>query len=371
MRHGTRPRGPAALAALVLLAVGPLSACASGSGTAAQDRPMVGVAMPTTTSERWIADGENVTAQLEALGYDVDLQYAENDVPTQVAQLEEMIAKGVDALVIGSIDGVALKDVLAEASDAGVALIAYDRLIRESPDVDYYATFDNARVGVLQGTTLLQGLGVLDAAGEPTGAAGPFAVELFAGSPDDNNAGVFYDGAMQVLQPYLDSGVLVVPSGQTDFATIATDAWDPKNATARMQTLLPLYTDRRLDGVLSPYDGISIAVLDAVTTIGYGTDALPLPVVTGQDAELASAQSIAAGEQYATVYKDTRQLAEVAVSMVRALLEGSEPETNDTRTYDNGVQVVPSYLLTPQVVTAQNYRQVLVDGGYYTAEELG
>jgi putative multiple sugar transport system substrate-binding protein len=371
MRHGTRPRGPVALAALVLLAVGPLTACAAGSAGGAQDRPMVGVAMPTTTSERWIADGENVTAQLEALGYDVDLQYAENDVPTQVAQLQAMIDEGADALVIGSIDGVALTDVLAEASDAGIALIAYDRLIRESPDVDYYATFDNARVGVLQATTLLQGLGVLDAAGAPTGATGPFRVELFAGSTDDNNATVFFDGAMQVLQPYLDSGVLTVPSGQTDLATVATAAWDPENATARMQTLLPLYADQRLDGVLSPYDGISIAVLDAVKTIGYGTDAQPLPVVTGQDAELASARSIAAGEQYATVYKDTRQLAEVAVSMVRALLEGAEPETNDTRTYDNGVQVVPSYLLTPQVVTAQNYRQVLVDGGYYTAEELG
>jgi putative multiple sugar transport system substrate-binding protein len=370
MRHGNRTRGPAALAALVLLAVGPLSACAS-SGDTAQERPRVGVAMPTTTSERWIADGENVQAQLEALGYDVDLQYAENDVPTQIAQIEDMIAEGADALVIGSIDGVALKDVLAEASDAGIALIAYDRLIRESPDIDYYATFDNARVGVLQATTLLQGLGVLDAAGEPTGDVGPYAVELFAGSPDDNNATVFYDGAMQVLQPYLDSGVLTVASGQTDFATIATQAWDPKNATARMQTLLPLYADQRLDGVLSPYDGISIAVLDAVKTIGYGTPEQPLPVVTGQDAELASAQSIGAGEQYATIYKDTRQLAEVTVSMVRALLEGAEPETNDTSTYDNGVKVVASYLLTPQVVTAQNYRQVLVDGGYYTAEELG
>ncbi|HEY0216767.1 MAG TPA: multiple monosaccharide ABC transporter substrate-binding protein [Cellulomonas sp.] len=371
MRHGHRTRRPVAIAALVLLAVAPLAGCATLTGGAAQDRPLVGVAMPTTTSERWIADGENVVAQLEALGYDVDIQYAEDDVPTQVSQIEDMIAEGADALVIGSIDGVALKDVLAEAHDAGIALIAYDRLIRESPDIDYYATFDNARVGVLQATTLLQGLGVLDAGGAPTGVAGPFHVELFAGSPDDNNATVFYDGAMQVLQPYLDSGVLTVPSGQTDFATIATAKWDPKNATARMQTLLPLYADQRLDGVLSPYDGISIAVLDAAKSIGYGSAAQPLPVVTGQDAELASAKSIAAGEQYATVYKDTRQLAEVAVSMVRSLLDGAEPETNDNTSYDNGVKVVPSYLLTPQVVTVQNYRQVLVDGGYYTTEELG
>ncbi len=376
MRQGKRH--PAVVTAvLAVTTAGALAGCGSlgitsgaGGGT---ERQLVGVAMPTTTSERWIGDGENVQDQLEALGYDVDLEYAENDVPTQVAQLEDMIAAGADALVIGSIDGVALKDVLAEAAAAGIPVIAYDRLIRESGDVDFYATFDNARVGVLQATTLLQGLGVLDAAGEETGAAGPFAVEIFAGSTDDNNASVFYDGAMQVLQPYLDSGVLTVPSGETGFEVVATAAWDPKNATARMQTLLPRYTgtDLRLDGVLSPYDGISIAVLDAVEGIGYGTAAQPLPVVTGQDAELASAKSIGAGEQYATVYKDTRQLAEVTVSMVRALLDGAEPETNDTTSYDNGVKVVPSYLLTPQVVTADNYRQVLVAGGYYTAEELG
>lgn len=375
MRQGKR-HPAAVIVVLTVTAAGALAGCGSlgtAQGAGGGDRPLVGVAMPTTTSERWIADGENVQDQLQALGYDVDLEYAENDVPTQVAQLEDMIAAGADALVIGSIDGVALKDVLAEAAAAEIPVIAYDRLIRESGDVDYYATFDNARVGVQQATTLLQGLGVLDAAGEETGATGPFAVEIFAGSTDDNNASVFYEGAMQVLQPYLDSGVLTVPSGETDFATVATPAWDPKNATARMQTLLPRYTgtDLRLDGVLSPYDGISIAVLDAVKGIGYGTAAQPLPVVTGQDAELASAKSIGAGEQYATVYKDTRQLAEVTVSMVRALLDGAEPETNDTTSYDNGVKVVPSYLLTPQVVTEDNYRQVLVAGGYYTDEELG
>jgi putative multiple sugar transport system substrate-binding protein len=384
MRHGKRQRpGNAVAAVLAVVAVGALAGCGSaaqaseadaggaGAASGSGDRPLVGVAMPTTTSERWIGDGENVEAQLEALGYDVALEYAENDVPTQVAQLETMIADGADALVIGSIDGVALKGVLAEAAAADIPVIAYDRLINESPDVDYYATFDNARVGLQQATQLLQGLGVLDAAGEPTGVTGPFNVELFAGSTDDNNATVFYSGAMQVLQPYLDSGVLVVPSGETDFTTIAIDAWDPKNAAARMETLLPHYADKRLDGVLSPYDGLSIAIIETVKGIGYGTDALPLPVVTGQDAELASAKSIGAGEQYGTVYKDTRQLAEVAVSMVRALLDGAEPETNDLTSYDNGVKVVPSYLLTPMVVDAQNYRQVLVGGGYYTAEELG
>ncbi|RMI06991.1 multiple monosaccharide ABC transporter substrate-binding protein [Cellulomonas triticagri] len=380
MRHGKRHRRGKALAApLVALAVlGTATACGALPGTSGGDgadgageRPLVGVAMPTTTSERWIGDGENVQDQLLALGYDVALEYAENDVPTQVEQLEQMIADGADALVIGSIDGVALKGVLAEAAAADIPVIAYDRLINGSPDVDYYATFDNARVGVQQATQLLQGLGVLDAAGEPTGATGPFAVELFAGSTDDNNATVFYDGAMQVLRPYLASGVLTVASGETDFTTIAIDKWDPANATARMQTLLPLYASQRLDGVLSPYDGISRAVIDSVKTLGYGTADQPLPVVTGQDAELDSAKSIAAGEQYGTVYKDTRQLAEVTVAMVRALLDGAEPEVNDTVSYDNGVKVVPSYLLTPMVVDAQNYRQALVGTGYYTDEELG
>ncbi len=353
-----------------------LSAWASaGCGAPGEDagRQVVGVAMPTTTLERWVGDGENVRSQLEALGYGVDLRYAENDVPTQVEQIQSMVDSGVDALVVGAIDGVKLTDVLGSAAAADIPIISYDRLIRESPDIDYYATFDNARVGVQQGTVLLQGLGVLDAAGNPTGATGPFVVELFAGSPDDNNATVFYEGAMSVLTPYLDSGVLTVPSGQTDFAAIATQSWDPVNATARMQTLLPAYdgTALRLDAVLAPNDGIAIAVIDAVKGVGYGSADRPLPVVTGQDADLASARSVAAGEQYSTIYKDTRQLAEVTVAMVQALLEGTEPEVNDVTSYDNGVKVVPSYLLTPQVVTTQNYRSVLVDGGYYTAEELG
>lgn len=333
---------------------------------------LVGVAMPTTTSPRWIADGENVTAQLEALGHDVDLQFAEDDVPTQVAQIEAMLDAGAEALVVGSIDGTALKDVLARAAAQDVPVIAYDRLIRDSPDVAYYATFDNARVGVQQGTSLLQGLGVLDEAGEPTGAAGPFAVELFAGSPDDNNATVFYDGAMTVLQPYLDAGVLTVASGETDFATIATPAWNGEAAAARLGALLDTHhVGSRLDGVLAPADIIALPILEVLRTHGYGGADQPWPVVTGGDADVPAVKALIAGEQHATIYKDTRQLAEVAVQMVDALLDGREPETNDVTSYDNGVRVVPAYLLTSQVVTRDNYAQVLVESGYYTQEELG
>jgi putative multiple sugar transport system substrate-binding protein len=359
--------------ALALLVAAPLALTGCASEAAGADASLVGVAMPTTTSLRWIEDGDNLQAQLEALGYQVDLRYAENDVATQVDQLDSMIDAGADLLVVGSIDGTALKAQLARAADAGIPVIAYDRLIRESPDVDYYATFDNFRVGTQQATSLLQGLGVLDDAGEPTGAAGPFTIEVFAGSSDDNNATVFYEGAFSVLQPYLDSGVLQVPSGETDFASIAIEAWDAKVGGERMTRLLDsVYagTDLQIDGVLSPYDGISIAIIDVLKGAGYGTPARPLPVVVGQDAEAPSIKSVIAGEQFSSIYKDTRQLAEVTVAMGDALLKGESPEVNDVTSYDNGVTVVPTYLLAPVVVTATNYESLLVGGGYYTEEEL-
>nr|WP_306525992.1 multiple monosaccharide ABC transporter substrate-binding protein [Sanguibacter inulinus] len=359
--------------ALALLVAAPLALTGCASEAAGADASLVGVAMPTTTSLRWIEDGDNLQAQLEALGYQVDLRYAENDVATQVDQLDSMIDAGADLLVVGSIDGTALKAQLARAADAGIPVIAYDRLIRESPDVDYYATFDNFRVGTQQATSLLQGLGVLDEAGEPTGAAGPFTIEVFAGSSDDNNATVFYEGAFSVLQPYLDSGVLQVPSGETDFASIAIEAWDAKVGGERMTRLLDsVYagTDLQIDGVLSPYDGISIAIIDVLKGAGYGTPDRPLPVVVGQDAEAPSIKSVIAGEQFSSIYKDTRQLAEVTVAMGDALLKGESPEVNDVTSYDNGVTVVPTYLLAPVVVTATNYESLLVGGGYYTEEEL-
>jgi len=359
--------------ALALLVAAPLALTGCASEAAGADASLVGVAMPTTTSLRWIEDGDNLQAQLEALGYQVDLRYAENDVATQVDQLDSMIDAGADLLVVGSIDGTALKAQLARAADAGIPVIAYDRLIRESPDVDYYATFDNFRVGTQQATSLLQGLGVLDEAGEPTGAAGPFTIEVFAGSSDDNNATVFYEGAFSVLQPYLDSGVLEVPSGETDFASIAIEAWDAKVGGERMTRLLDsVYagTDLQIDGVLSPYDGISIAIIDVLKGAGYGTPDRPLPVVVGQDAEAPSIKSVIAGEQFSSIYKDTRQLAEVTVAMGDALLKGESPEVNDVTSYDNGVTVVPTYLLAPVVVTATNYESLLVGGGYYTEEEL-
>ena len=353
-----------------------LAACSSGSGDSGSgsgDGGLVGVAMPTKSSERWIADGNNVKSQLEEAGYQVDLQYAEDDIPTQVSQLENMITKGAKALIVASIDGTTLTSVLEEAAANDIPVIAYDRLIRDSENVDYYATFDNYKVGVQQATSLLAGLGLTDLEGAAAAdaPAGPFNIELFAGSPDDNNATFFFNGAMDTLEPFIDAGTLVVASGETEFNTVATLRWDPEVAQSRMEDIITkTYSDgSKIQGVLSPYDGLSRGIISALTDAGYtvGTD---FPIITGQDAELDSVKAIISGEQYATIYKDTRELAKEAVLMAQAVLEGTEPEVNDTETYDNGEKVVPSFLLDPVIVTKDQIQSVLVDGGYYTDAEV-
>src|SRR3954462_12756393 len=245
----------------------------------AQDKGTIGIAMPTKSSARWIADGDNRVKVLQARGYKTDLQYADNDIPNQLAQIENMITKKEKALVIAAIDGTTLSDALQRAADAGIKVISYDRLIRGSANVDYYATFDNFQVGVLQAASIEKGLGLKD-------GKGPFNIELFGGSPDDNNAFFFYDGAMSVLQPYIDSGKLVVKSGQTGMDKVGTLRWDPATAQARMDNLLSAnYTDAKVNAVLSPYDGLSIGIISSLKGVGYGTAAQPLPIVTGQDAE--------------------------------------------------------------------------------------
>jgi len=347
-----------------LLAAVALSAMTFAGGALAQDKGTVGVSMPTKSSARWIADGDNMVKALKEKGYTADLQYAEDDIPTQLSQIENMVTKGVKVLVVASIDGTTLSDILKQAHDSGVKVIAYDRLIRETPNVDYYATFDNFQVGVLQAQSLVDGL---DAANKP----GPFNVELFGGSPDDNNAFFFYNGAMSVLQPMIDSGKIVVPSGQMGMETVGTLRWDPAVAQARMDNLLSAYyTDKKVDAVLSPYDGLSIGIISSLKGVGYGSGDLKMPIVSGQDAEVPSVKSILAGEQYATVYKDTRELAKVTVDMVDAMAAGTEVQVNDTKTYENGVKVVPSYLLKPVLVTKANAEEVLVGGGYYTADQI-
>jgi len=333
--------------------------------TAALADGYVGIAMPTKSSARWISDGNSMVEQFNAAGYKTDLQYAEDDIPNQLAQIENMITKGVDVLVIAAIDGTTLSNALENASAAGIKVIAYDRLIRDSANVDYYATFDNFKVGVQQANTLVDGLK------ERFPDVSPWNVELFGGSPDDNNAFFFYNGAMSVLQPLIDAGKVQIVSGQMGMDKVGTLRWDGAVAQARMDNLLSAYyTDKTVQGVLSPYDGLSIGILSSLKGVGYGSGDLKMPIVTGQDAEVPSVKSILAGEQYSTIFKDTRALAKVTVGMVDALMKGGTPEINDTTTYNNGVKVVPSYLLEPQPVTAANWKDVLIGSGYYKLDQI-
>jgi putative multiple sugar transport system substrate-binding protein len=349
---------------LMLALVLALSACGPTSQPAGDDVKMVGISMPTKTSTRWISDGESMVKVFQDMGYATDLQFADDDIPNQLAQIENMITKGADVLVIAAIDGSTLSDTLAKAKEAGVLVIAYDRLIVNSENVDFYATFDNFGVGVIMGTQIETGLDLKN-------AAGPFNIELFGGSPDDTNAFYFYDGAMSILQPYIDSGKLVVVSGQMGMDQVGTLRWDGIVAQARMENLLSAhYTDKRVDAVLSPYDGLSIGIISALKSVGYGAADQPMPVVTGQDAEIASVKAMIAGEQAYTVFKDTRELAKQTAAMVDAALKGLEVPINDTKTYDNGVKIVPSYLLTPFSVDVTNYEKYLVESGYYTADQL-
>ncbi len=330
----------------------------------AQGKGLVGVSMPTKSSARWIDDGNNMVKYLKDAGYTADLQYAEDDIPNQLAQIENLVTKGAKVLVIAAIDGTTLSDVLQKAADKGVKVISYDRLITKTKNVDYYATFNNFEVGVLQASTLVDGLKLKD-------GKGPFNIELFGGSPDDTNAFYFYDGAMSVLKPYIDSGKLVVRSKQMGMDKVGTLRWDGAVAQARMDNLLSAYYGKeKVHAVLSPYDGLSIGILSSLRGVGYGTAAQPWPFVSGQDAEVPSVKSIIKGEQYSTIFKDTRELAKVTVKMVDAVMTGSKPEINDTKTYNNLVKIVPSYLLKPVAVDKTNYKKILVDSGYIAEDKL-
>ena len=349
---------------LSALALAATMAATAVTGAFAQSKGTVGIAMPTKSSARWIDDGNNIVKILKERGYGTDLQYAEDDIPNQLSQVENMVTKGAKVLVIAAIDGTTLSDVLKQAKAKGITVIAYDRLIRDTPNVDYYATFDNFQVGVLQAQSIEQGLGLKE-------GKGPFNIELFGGSPDDNNAYFFYNGSMSVLHPYIDSGKLVIGSGQKGMDKVSTLRWDGATAQARMDNLLSaFYGRKRVDAVLSPYDGLSIGILSSLKGVGYGSGNMPKPVVSGQDAEVPSIKSMQRGEQYSTIFKDTRDLARVTADMVDASLSGKEVTVNDSKTYNNGVKVVPSYLLKPVVVDKSNWEKVLIDGGYYKRSQF-
>ena len=330
----------------------------------AASKGIVGVSMPTKASARWIDDGNNMVKYLTEAGYTADHQNAEADVGRQISQIQSMIDKGAKVLVIGAIDGGVLGDVLKKAADKGIKVISYDRLITKTKNVDYYTTFNNFEVGVLQAGSLVDALKLKE-------GKGPFNIELFGGSPDDTNAYYFYDGAMSVLNPYLANGKLVIRSGEKGLNKVATLRWNGDAAKARMDVLLKNhYAKDRVDAVLSPYDGLSIGILTALKNAGYCTAQKPCPFVSGQDAEVPSVKSIIQGEQYSTIFKDTRELAKATVKLVDAVLSGKQPEVNDTRTYNNGAKLMQSVLLKPVAVDKTNYKRLLVDSGYLTEAQL-
>ncbi|HEY8463485.1 MAG TPA: multiple monosaccharide ABC transporter substrate-binding protein [Bacillota bacterium] len=348
-----------ALLLVVMLAFS-IAGCKKNSG-----KTLIGVAMPSQSLQRWNQDGANMKAQLEEKGYEVDLQYANNDVNTQIQQLENMITKKCKILVIASIDGSALTDVLRKAAENDIKVIAYDRLIMNTENVDYYATFDNFQVGVIQGQYIEERLGLKE-------GKGPFNIELFAGSPDDNNALFFNKGAMSILQQYIDNGKLVVPSKQTEFTKIAIHGWDSATAQARMDNLITAnYAGgKKLDAVLSPNDSLAIGIVTSLKNAGYGTADKPYPIITGQDCDKPNVIAMIKGQQSMSIFKDTRTLAAQVVKMVEAIVNGKEAPVNDTKTYNNGVKVVPSFLCKPVYADAQNYKEILIDSGYYKESEL-
>ncbi len=327
----------------------------------------VGVAMPTQSSERWINDGANMKKQLEAKGYAVDLQYAEDDVQMQVSQIENLIAKGVDCLVVASIDSTALVNVLADAKAQGIPVIAYDRLLMDTDAVSYYATFDNKGVGTAIAKYIEEKKQLKTAKAEGRS----YTIEFFMGSPDDNNALFLYNGVMEVLKQYLDNGVLVCKTGRTSFDKTCILRWSQETAQQWCENYLAgFYAKEKLDIACTAFDGFAYGVRSACEGAGYkvGKD---WPLITGQDAELMATKNIISGYQTMSIYKDTRLLASKCVTMVEAVLKGSVPEINDTKQYNNGKLVVPSYLCTPVAVDKDNYQKIIIDGGYYTKDQLG
>ena len=333
----------------------------STESTDAEGKGLVGVSMPTKDLQRWNQDGSNMENQLKEAGYEVDLQYASNDIATQVSQIENMIANGCKLLVIASIDGDSLGTVLAQAKDADISVIAYDRLIMNSDAVTYYATFDNYMVGTKQGEYIRDSLDL-------DNAPGPFNIEIFTGDPGDNNAKFFYGGAMDVLNPYIDAGKLVVKSGQKDFETVATANWSSETAQNRMDAIIASnYGDgTKLDAVLCSNDSTALGVTNALAA-SYTGD---YPIITGQDCDIANVKNMKAGKQSMSIFKDTRDLAAQTVKMVDAIMKGGEAPINDTKSYDNGTGIIPTYLCEPVFADINNYKELLIDSGYYKESDL-
>ena len=333
-------------------------------GVASAFADKVGVSMPTKDLQRWNQDGEYMEKLLGEAGYEVELQYASNDVPTQLNQVETMIDDGCAVIVIAAIEGSSLGAALDKAAEKGVKVIAYDRLLMDNANVDYYATFDNFKVGVVQGQFVEEALDLAN-------AEGPFAFEFTAGDPGDNNAGFFFNGAISVLKPYLDAGKITVKSGQTEFADVATPTWKTDVAQKRAEDILTAnYADgTKIDAWVCSNDSTALGVTNALED-NYDVDTLGWPIITGQDCDIANTKNMIAGKQSMSVFKDTRTLAAQVVKMVGQILSGEEVDVNDTETYNNNVKVVPSFLCDPVFANAENYKEILIDSGYYTEDQL-
>lgn len=327
------------------------------SGAAATGDVSIGIAMPQKTSQNWVEAEDMFKENCSDAGIDCTIQFANGGVAEQQNQISAMIENGVKVLIIGAIDGSQLGTQLAQAKAAGITIIAYDRLLTNTKDIDYYIAYDNFGVGQLQGQALLEGL-------EAKAGDSPWDIELFAGSPDDSNSLKFFDGAMDVLQDKIDDGTLVVKSGQKDFTQVATQGWLPKNAQDRMSALLTstYQGDEVPDGVLSPNDTLGRAIITAVEQAGK-----PIPVVTGQDSEDESVTWVVQGKQYSTIFKDTRPLVAGAVQLAIQAAEGNTSPTVDNAKLDDSQyesmegNPVKSFLLTPQIVTADNAAEVYKD----------
>ncbi len=321
----------------------------------------IGVAMPTKDLQRWVQDGENIESHLRESGFTVDLQYANDDTALQNEQINAMVDEGCKILVIGAIDGTTLTDSLEKAKEAGAVIISYDRLIMGSDAINYYATFDNQLVGTLQGQYIVDALDLEN-------TDGPYNIELFTGSPDDNNCNFFFGGAMEVLQPYIDEGKLVIPSGQVSKEDCSIKGWSTDIATKRMNGLLKEYYNdgKKLDAVLSSNDSVALGIADALSK-NYKGD---FPVLTGQDCDINSVKNILSGKQSMSIFKDTRTLASKVVEMINAIVNGDEVPVNDTTSYDNGTGIIPSLLCDPVFADKENYEEILLDSGYYTADQL-
>ncbi|WZL81132.1 sugar ABC transporter substrate-binding protein [Vallitaleaceae bacterium 9-2] len=326
-----------------------------------QEHKVVGISMPTKSSERWLLDAKYTVLEFEAIGYETKLAFAEDVVGNQASQIDNFLDEGVDLLVIAPIDSTSLTEVLKRAKELKVPIVSYDRLIMNSDAVDIYVSFDNERVGELQGNYIIDHLDFSDGQSK--------YIELFAGSPDDNNTYYFFDGAMKVLRPYIEDGRLVVKSKQFDVKEVNTLRWDKMIAKSRMTSLLNnYYAKERIDAVLAPYDGVSRGVIEALLESGYTLDTLP--IVTGQDAELTSIKLIEQGVQSMTVFKDVRELAKKTVEISQQILEQKDISASATQTYHNGVKDVMTVALDVYEVNQDNWEEVLVGKKYYTRQEV-